>query len=166
MGTLNQGKTYYYDATNEIWKTGQTKTAVNQQPLFGLWDVNEVAFEDLSTYPNSTFTGAKVFNYKISSTATTDTVLGLKIKYNTINNVGDIVFESDLTAGTFRYKSGDAYFTKSLSSGHLHYTTGAYAHNNKSAWIERTNESKQRVIRTFIVEDTDCLLYTSPSPRD
>ena len=40
----------------------------------------------LTTYPNSTFTGTKVFNYKISSTATIDTVLGLKIKYNTINS--------------------------------------------------------------------------------
>ena len=41
----------------------------------------------------------------------------------------------------------------------LHYTTGAYAHNNKSAWVERTNESKQRVIRTFIVNDLEKQLF-------
>jgi hypothetical protein len=84
--------------------TAQQKTAVNQQPLFGMWDDNHNSFADATTYPNSSFAGAKVFSYATSTTATVDTVLGIRVKYNTINNVGDIVFESDHTSGTFTYK--------------------------------------------------------------
>ena len=73
--------------------------------------------------------------------------------------MGDIVFESDHTSGTFTYKSGTTTVTKNLAEGHLHYTTGTTTHNSKSAWIERTNESKQRVIRTFIVDDTEKQLF-------
>jgi len=159
FGTTNQGKTFYYDGTTESWTASQQKTGVNQQPLFGMWDNNHVSFADTTTYPNSSFTGAKVFSYATSDTATTDTVLGIKVKYNTINNVGDIVFESDHTSGTFTYKSGSKTLTKNLAEGHLHYTTGRTTHNSRSAWIKRTNESRQRVIRTFIVDDTEKQLF-------
>ena len=128
---------------------------MNQQPLFNLFDNNHVLFDDATAYPNSTFAGAKVFTYATSETATEDTVLGIKVKYNTINNVGDIVFESDHTAGTFTYQDSGKVITKNLAEGHLHYTTSAVAHNNKSAWIKRDIESKQRVIRTAIVNDTE-----------
>ena len=100
-----------------------------------------------------------MFSFATSDTATKDTVLGIKVKYNTINNVGDIVFDSDHTSGTFTYKSGAKTITKNLAEGHLHYTTGRATHNSRSAWIKRTNESKQRVIRTFIVEKTEKQLF-------
>ena len=159
FGTKNQGKTFYYNKATTTWETGQTKTKVNQQPLFGMWDNDHVSFDDATTYPNSSFVGAKVFEYKISDTATTDTVLGLKVKYNTINNVGDLVFESDHTAGTFTYRVGSTTKTKHLAEGHLHYTTGLTTHNSKSAWVKRINESKQRVIRTVIVDKTESQLF-------
>jgi len=159
FGTTNQGKTFYYNNATTAWVESQQKTGVNQQPLFGMWDDKHISFDDTTVYPNSTFVGAKVFEFKTSDTATTDTVLGIKVKYNTINNVGDIVFESDHTAGTFSYKSGSATVTKNLAEGHLHYTTGRETHNSRSAWIKRTNESKQRVIRTFIVDSTENQLF-------
>ena len=155
LGTNNQGNTYYYDSVTTTWKTGQTKTALNQPPLFAMFDNSHTAFDDATAYPNSSFTGAKVFNYKISATATVDTVLGLRVKYNTINNVGDIVFESDLSSGTFTYRSGNTFPTKSYGSGHLHYTTGRTTHNSKSAWVQRAEQSKQRVIRTFTVTEDE-----------
>jgi len=155
FGTANQGKTFYYDGTDKEFKEAQQKTKVNQQPLFGMWDNDHVAFDDATTYPTSSFAGAKVFAFATSDTATTDTVLGIKVKYNTINNVGDIVFESDHTNGTFTYQSGTTTVTKKLAEGHLHYTTGASTHNSRNAWIKRTSESKQRVIRTFIVDETE-----------
>ena len=155
FGTTNQGKTFYYNDTTESWTEAQQKIGVNQQPLFGMWDNNHVSFADTTTYPNSSFAGAEVFSYATSTTATVDTVLGIRVKYNTINNVGDIVFESDHTSGTFTYKDGNRTLTKNLAEGHLHYTTGRSTHNSRSAWIKRTNESRQRVIRTFIVDDTE-----------
>ena len=159
FGTTNQGKTFRYDGTTESFIEAQEKTGVNQQPLFAMFDNDHTPFDDATTYPNSTFTGAKVFAFATSDTATTDTVLGIKVKYNTINNVGDIVFESDHTSGTFTYKSGTTTITKNLAEGHLHYTTGRSTHNSRGAWIKRTAESKQRVIRTFIVDATEKQLF-------
>ena len=109
LGTNNQGKTYYYDSDTTSWTVGQTKTALNQQPLFDMFDNSHNSFSNSTAYPNSSFTGAKIFEYKTSNSAVTDTVLGIKVKYKTINNVGDIVFASDLSSGTFTYKSGDEF---------------------------------------------------------
>jgi hypothetical protein len=159
FGTVNQGKTFYYDGDAGEWIEAQQKTGVNQQPLFGMWDNDHTPLDDSTKYPNSSFTGATVFKYATSETATTDTVLGIKVKYNTINNVGDIVFESDHTSGTFTYKDGTTTVTKNLAEAHLHYTTGRTTHNSKSAWIKRTEESRQRAIRTFIVDDTEKRLF-------
>ena len=159
QGTDNKGKSFYYDSATTRWKTTQQKTKLNQQPLFNMYDNNHTSFDDSTAYPNSTFTGAKVFEFATSDTATTDTVLGIKVKYNTINNVGDMVFESDHTSGTFTYKQDNKVVTKNLGEGHLHYTTGRTTHNSKSAWIKRTNESKQRVIRTVIVDNTEKRLF-------
>jgi len=161
-GTSNQGKTYFwgYGADSTLsWQSAQEKTKVNQQPLFNMYDENHIAFSDAVTYPNSSFTGAKVFEFKVSDTATTDTVLGIKVKYNTINNVGDIVFDSDHTSGSFTYKAGNVEVIKKLAQGHLHYTTGRETHNSKSAWIKRKTESKQRVVRTFIVDRSEKQLF-------
>ena len=124
-----------------------------------MWDNDHTSFDDTTKYPNSTFTGAKAFAFATSDTATTDTVLGIKVKYSTINNVGDIVFDSDHTSGTFTYLSGSQTVTKNLAEGHLHYTTSRNTHNSRSAWIKRTNESKQRVVRTFIVDATETQLF-------
>ena len=155
FGTANQGKTFRYDDTTKSFIEAQEKTGVNQQPLFSMFDNDHTSFDDATVYPNSTFEGAKVFAFATSDTATTDTVLGIKVKYNSISNVGDIVFDSDHTSGTFTYKSGTTTITKNLAEGHLHYTTGRSTHNSRSAWIKRTNESKQRVIRTLIVGKTE-----------
>ena len=69
------------------------------------------------------------------------------------------MFDSDHTSGTFTYKSGTDTITKKLAEGHLHYTTSATTHNNKSAWVKRSIDSRQRVIRTFIASDTEKKLF-------
>ena len=159
FGTNNQGKTFFYDGTTKAFKEAQEKTGVNQQPLFAMFDNDHISLDDPTTYPNSSFAGAKVFEFATSDTATKDTVLGIKVKYNTINNVGDIVFDSDHTSGTFTYKSGTTTITKKLAEAHLHYTTGRTTHNSRGSWVKRTAESKQRVVRTFIVGKTEKQLF-------
>ena len=159
LGAINQGKTFYYSADDLVWITGQVKTSLNQQPLFSMYDNNHASFDDVIVYPDSTFTGAKIFAYKISSAATVDTVLGLRVKYNTINNVGDIVFESDFASGSFTYKSGEDFVSKSFGTGHVHYVTSRTEHNSKSGWIKRSEQSRQRVIRTFTVDANELRLF-------
>ena len=85
--------------------------------------------------------------------------MGLKVKYNTINNVGDIVFDTDLSSGTFKYKVGNEFVTQSLGSGHLHYTTGLTTHNSRAGWIRRDIESYQRVIRNYVVTADERKLF-------
>ena len=159
FGTDNQGNTYHYDKASNEWKSSQRKTKVNQPPLFDIFDEDHVSFSDNTVYPSTDFAGAKVFEYATSDSATTDTVLGIKVKYNTINNVGDMVFESDHTSGSFTYKSGSDTVSKKLVEGHLHYTTGAETHNSKNAWIKNDDETKQRVIRTHIVDKLEKKLF-------
>jgi cyclophilin family peptidyl-prolyl cis-trans isomerase len=159
LGTTNQGKTFYYSADDLIWTTGQNKTALNQQPLFSMYDNDHVSFDDNTVYPDSTFAGANIFAYKISSAATVDTVLGLKVKYNTINNVGDIVFESDFASGSFTYNTGENFISKNFGTGHVHYTTSRTAHNSKTGWIKQSQQSRQRVIRTFTVDANELRLF-------
>ena len=71
-----------------------------------MWDNNHISFDDATTYPNSTFAGAKFLLLQHRTQQLLIQFLGIKVKYNTVNNVGDIVFDSDHTSGTFTYKSG------------------------------------------------------------
>ena len=156
LGTINQGKTFFYDSAQSSWMTGQQKTKLNQQPLFNLYDDNSIPLNDSIVYPNSTFNGAKVFAYQVSDAATTDTVLGLKVKYSSINNVGNMVFTTDISSGSFNYKSGEQFVKKNLSTAQV-----AYSNKNngavqfKTSWVKRNELSKQRVIRTFIVDSSE-----------
>jgi hypothetical protein len=159
LGANYQGKTFYYSESEVAWQQGQTKTALNQKPLFSLEDNNNIKFNDQTVYQNSSFAGAAVFEYKTSETSPVDTVLGLRVKYNTINNVGDITFTSDLGSESFSYKSGEKVVSKSFSTGHVHYITSRTENNPKTSWIKRLEASKQRVIRTFIVESNELRLF-------
>ena len=69
-GDKFKGKMFYYTGT--AWRQGQDKIATNQQPLFDLYND---AGTSLNTLSGSTFTGTKVFSYKVG-TGTADTELG------------------------------------------------------------------------------------------
>ena len=75
---------YYYNGT--VWKQGQNKTAVNQAPLFDLYNDTGMS---LSALEGSTFKGNKIFSYK-QGTGINDTELGFPLSYRTIENSGDI----------------------------------------------------------------------------
>ena len=165
FGKVNQGKTLHYSTSagpnrdEETWIEGQIKSKVNQQPLFDLHDDEGVSFSNDLVYGSTNFAGSTLFGFKISTTATTDTILGLKVKYNTINNVGDMVFESDVNSGSFKYKSGDDFVIKSYASGFVHETTGLLTYKNKTNWSERATNSKQRVKRTYFATATEKKLF-------
>ena len=159
FGTAHQGKTLYWDSTSKKWIESQQKTKLNEPPLFNIFDESRTSFDDSIKYPSSTFSGAKIFSFATSDTAVTDTVLDMKVKYSTINNVGNIVFESDHTTDSFTYKSGGESVTKKLASGHLHYTSLSSLQNYQGPYVKRINSSKQRVIRTYIADSTELQLF-------
>ena len=166
FGTAHQGKTLYYDDSTSRWADAQQKTKLNQQPLFNLHDEQHVDLDDPIKYPSSTFAGAEIFSFATSDSAVEDTVLGIKVKYETINNVGNIVFKSDHTSDSFTYKLGKGTVSKRLASGHLHYSTLAKVTNYLGPWVKRTSKSKQRVIRTYIVDSTETQLFAIDFYKD
>ena len=96
-GDKNKGKIYYYTGT--AWKLGQNKTAINQSPMFDLYNDSGTA---LNTLEGSTFKGNKLFSYK-QGTGTNDTELGFPLSYRTIENSGDITFDFNLLSDTYQY---------------------------------------------------------------
>ena len=100
-GVENSGRAYYYDGS--LWHRAQTKTRVNQTPLFDLFDKNLVSYSDQVEYPNTTFSGNEIFSYKIGS-GIIDSELGFPLAYRSINNTGDIEFEFDLQNSSYTYQ--------------------------------------------------------------
>ena len=76
-----------------------------------------------------------------------------------INNVGDIVFESDHTAGNFTYNSATTTITKNLAEGHLHFTTPTTDRDSSGPWTKRKSEDTQLVIRTLEGDETEKKLF-------
>ena len=165
FGTKYQGKTFHYteksgaDSNTKAWIESQQKTKVNQQPVFDLYDAEGNSFSDISVYPSSTFVGSEIFKFAISSGSTTDTVLGLKVKYNTINNIGDITFSSDYNNGTFQYKPADDFITQKYSTGFLHKTKTLSTYDSRINWVERKSQSKQRTKRTYFATSREKKLF-------
>ena len=158
-GKANQGKTFFYSDSTKKWQTGQHKTKLNQSPLFDLYDSNHVSFSNTTTYPNSTFTGATLFNFKTSDASVVDSVLGLNVKYKTINNVGDMLFTSDLATENFNYNVNNTIFTKDFKTGHTHIQNDDDTHTFQTNWKKIKSQTKQRVVRTFVVTADEKQLF-------
>ena len=114
-GSGSTGITYWFNGV--IWTEAQQKSAVQQAPLFDVYDSAGVSFGNPAKYPSSTFLGSKLFSYAVGDTAILDTVLQFPLKYLNINNVGDIVFENNLYVDTFLYVEDNVSTTSDISSG-------------------------------------------------
>lgn len=115
-GIVQQGKSYYYDGVT--WILSQQKTQTNQPPLFDIYDTAGVSFGDRIKYPSTNFSGSKLFSYAVG-TGTDDTVLGFPLKYLSLSNVGDIVFDNNLYTDTFVYTKNSVSKTESISQGYV-----------------------------------------------
>jgi hypothetical protein len=114
-GNTSQGITYWYDGTQ--WIEAQQKTAVQQAPLFNVYNLQGISFGDQTTYPSSTFVGSKLFSYAVGDTTVLDPILQFPLQYLNINNVGDIVFENNLYKDTFVYVIDNVSTVLDISSG-------------------------------------------------
>ena len=114
-GNTYPGVTFWYDGVE--WTEAQQKTAIQQAPLFNVYDLDGVSFSNRVKYPSSTFTGSKLFSYAVGDTTILDPVLQFPLQYLNINNVGDIVFENNLYKDTFLYVRDNVSTTLDISSG-------------------------------------------------
>ena len=146
QGTANQGLMYWYNGTT--WLPAQQKTDTNQAPLFDIVDNSNRSFGDKTVYDGSTFTGTKIFSYKIGS-GTPDTNLGFALSYKNIANIGDIVFSFDLATDLFQYKDVITIINKPVKTGYLvktGYTGDTYFANG---WQVATTPTTQAAIRIY-----------------
>lgn len=146
-GNKQAGNMYYFDGTT--WKLAQDKTGVNQAPLFDLYDDTGVSFADSITYPNSDFTGNRVYNYKVGE-GINDAELGFPLAYKNITNTGDIVFNFSLLSEKFTYEINNVIFTKDTAEGYLRkYKHQGVDFEYVNGWVKAPYLSKQYVIRKY-----------------
>jgi len=116
-GSTLQGKSYRY--TGIVWTETQQKIKVNQAPLFDIFDSTGNSLGSQTAYPSTNFTGTKLFSYAEGSGAL-DPILNQRLKYLSINNVGDIVFDNNLESDTFVYTSDSVSNTSRINVGFAH----------------------------------------------
>jgi len=115
-GIKQQGKSFYYDGVE--WLESQQKTETNQPPLFNVYDSVGISLGNRVKYPSTNFSGSKLFSYAVG-TGTDDTVLGFPLKYLSLSNVGDIVFDNNLYSDSFTYTKDSVSSTELISQGNV-----------------------------------------------
>ena len=169
LGATNQGKMFHYTTDtsgNSVWKEAQQKTKINQEPLFDVFDGDDVSFSDTTKYPSTNFVGNKLFSYKRSTTASADKVLGFALTYKNINNVGDILFDNNYVNDKFTYTKSDLGAVDIIiKSGHVHqYSAGVKTPNN--GWTKSVSESKQWQQVQHIVNDEKFVFEIGCKPKE
>ena len=130
-GITLQGVTFYYDGVD--WIRSQQKTATTQAPLFDIYDLDGISFSNIDKYPSTTFAGTKLFSYAVG-TGVADTVLGFPLRYLTLTNVGDIVFDNNLYKDTFVYVEDSVAQTVPISNGVVHQYSNRIDYTKEIGW--------------------------------
>jgi hypothetical protein len=140
QGQTLQGSTYWYDGIT--WIQAQQKTAIQQAPLFDVYDAAGISFGNLAVYPSSNFVGSKLFSYAIGDSGQLDAVLKMPLKYLNIANVGDIVFDNNLYTDTFVYTRGSVSATQSVSDGFVREYSSRTEYQSLIGWQNAATTSQ------------------------
>jgi len=150
-GETNGGKTFYFDGSN--WIHAQQKTRVNQPPLFDLFDANGHSLGDFDFYPGSDFVGSTLFEYA-SGTGPDDLVLGFPVKYNSAENIGDILFNVTLNTSEFHYSLNNQSVTSPVSIGYVYTQKTNDSYTRLLGWVPAIEESFQYQVLDFTYTGT------------
>ena len=140
-GKFGYGKEYWWN--NNKLVLCQVKEALHQAPLGKMYDDKGQDLTDESLFPNTSFKGNKIFNYKVG-TGTNDTILGFPLTYKPFKHTSEIDFENFL--GTEIVNSGDA--TKTDVPGYYYYKLLKATPQYHSYWKNSNNKFEQ-AIKTF-----------------
>ena len=154
-GVTLQGKAFWYDGVE--WLESQQKTTINQAPLFDVYNTNGVSFGDRVTYPSTTFRGCKLFSYATSNLSP-DAVLGFPLRYLSLDNIGDIVFENNLYTDTFGYVLGSTGQTVDVSTGFVRQYSNRLDYGREIGWQPAATRSIQRQQFQFTYDGSPLLL--------
>jgi len=142
-GNTQTGKSFYY--TGSEWLSTQQKTAVNQAPLFDVYNSSGVSFSDPTQYPSSNFAGCKLLSYAENADNPIDEVLGIPLAFFSINNIGDILFDNNLYTDSFIYTpAGGTGSTIDVSSGFVRQYSDRVTFTREIGWQTATIPSLAR----------------------
>ena len=155
-GSTLQGVTFRYDG--EQWIRSQEKTSVNQTPMFDVYDLNGYSLGNRAVYPSTTFSttknnlgdtvgGSALFSYAIGTSGIADTVLGFPLRYLSLNNIGDIVFDNNLYTDTFVYVKDNISTTENISIGHVREYANRIVYKKEIGW--QTAVVKSNIYQQF-----------------
>jgi len=148
-GATQQGLSFYFDGVE--WLQAQEKTATNQAPLFDVYDLAGVSFSDRAKYPSTNFTGSKLFSYA-TGTGIKDPILGFPLRYLSLANVGDIVFENNLYNDTFTYTKDSVSSTENISQGLVRQYSSRTAFIKEIGWQPAIAKSIARQQFRFVYD--------------
>jgi hypothetical protein len=155
-GTVNKGKMFHFTGTK--WVSSQSKTSVNQAPLFDAFDQNSISFADADTYANTTFIGTKILSYKEGS-GKIDTELGFRLSYLNIDNIGDIQFDWNWDIDQFVYSIDRVPTSKKISTGFYKITSD---NSFSNGWQILDNQYIQPIIDSQIInEKTNVITFNT-----
>ena len=137
--TSGDTKGYLYVYEDNAWINGQRKTSSNQQPLYDLFDINGTSLSNQVTYPATTFGGSKLFSYK-EGKGPNDAVLKFPLTFQSINNIGDIVFENNYYTDEFIYVV-NAESTTGFAKDALVREYNASGFNIRTGWVKTIERS-------------------------
>jgi len=146
----NQGQTYWFDGVE--WQLAQAKMSVNQPPLFDIFDSEGYSYSDINKYEGSTFSGTKLFSYRVGN-GTADKELKFPLSYRNINNVGDILFDFNILEDKFSYKIGAEVLHKNTDVGFLKIVEDIDRVSFENAWTTNKIKNAQPIVRVF--KDTE-----------
>lgn len=144
-GYYNEGKDFYY---KDDWFEAQQKIALNQPPLFDIFDKNGISFGDNEFYSGSSFKGCKLFAYGIG-TGIDDPVLNFPLRYSSIDNIGDISFDVSLNIDTFDYVLNNNPITQSVNTGYVYNYFTREEYTRELGWQTTISPSIQYQVFEF-----------------
>jgi hypothetical protein len=158
-----KGSAWWYNGVN--WLESQQKTALQQDPLFDVYDSNGVSLSNTDYYPRSTFVGTKVFGYQRNTSTTDDAVLGFPLSYRSFQSQGDILFSNYFNTDTFEYVVGQTTNTKNTNIGFLQSIIDRTTTANKNTWRTVSEPSRQYQLITFEYDGTNSPFVLDVTPN-
>ena len=154
-GTTLQGESFWFDGVE--WINAQQKIKVNQAPLFDVYDSDGISLSYRPKYPSTSFAGSKLFSYATGLGAN-DSVLGFALKYLSLANVGDIVFDNNLYKDTFTYVENAVGITAPISSGFVRQYSNRINFIKEIGWQRAVTKSLIRQQFQFTYDGSPLLL--------
>ena len=128
LGDVSNSTDWWF--TGNEWVLAQQRDAINQPPLFDLFDDSGNSYADKNFYL-SNFSGNKIFSYTMG-VGTNDPYLGFPISYKNLNAIGSILFDNNLAIETITLSQ------VGTQSYNISSNIGFVKVNNqlKNSWVE------------------------------